>query len=189
MVIGSMGRQAMYSELGWNPAPLALRHMNNADQPLRDIDIITPRRPVKDEDWCGPHPIDLGLTLDIFDVTDYRSPALYGPRGDEEARRFPLHVEVIKRRRRSLGGAPIGTFLVGTHLLFEQLVAAREAYCHDDQAATAAYTPALEEFARFADSIRETHPNEFLPNELYQPFHDAIAAYRAAMPSDNTRSD
>ncbi len=37
------------------------------------------------------------------------------------------------------------------------------------------YQPPLDIFAKFAEGIRTSHPDEFLPPQLYAPFDDIIA--------------
>ncbi len=144
----------MYAEYGWDAPPLdPIREDSHL---LRDIDLMStvqaPRQGLY-ETW--PHPID--VRLNSFIEYGNRPSLLHGSVRLE----FDPKVALAVTRRKL--GFPMRTFLVGTQLEIESLVVNP----HGEK-----YQRSREYFAKFAEWVRENHPNEFLPDEYYEPFRE-----------------
>ena len=171
VVAGSIGRAAIYSQFKWETQPLPLRPHgeDDPDAGLRDIDVMTARRPLTEEDFGTPHPVEDGVAdwLDEYAAQPSLMLNILGRR----IQLFPIDGRLLKPCTRQLDGRPVRTFPVGTLLAYQQFVEA-------DMTATGYFSPkhaaSHQEFRVFAETIRGTHPDEFHPDELYQPFRDAI---------------
>lgn len=169
VVAGSIGRAAIYSQFNWETEPLPLRTDDDPDAGLRDIDVITARRPLVEEDFGTPHLVEDGVA-DWFDEYSKRPSLMLSILG-RGIQLFPVDAKLLSRRNRQLDGRLVRTFPVGTLLAYQQFVEA-------DMVATGypslKHGAAHQEFRVFAETIRDTHPDEFHPDELYQPFRDAL---------------
>lgn len=172
-VVGSIGRQAMYSHFEWCAQPLSLRYRNDPVSSRRDIGVITPNRFTSDSD-ARYHGFELDSDLNTYFNKYTPRPSL---RINTEVKRqiLPLHETVIRACTRYLDGMPVRTLKVGTQLLFDRLVhASLSSWDREDQAV---YDQKLADFEAFAESIRQEHPVEFPDQELCRPFEEAIALY------------
>lgn len=171
VVAGSIGRAAIYSQFNWETEPLSLRpyDRDDPDAGLRDIDVITARRPLAEEDFGTPHVVEDGVA-DWFDEYAEQPSLMLNILG-REIEFFPIDAELLSPRTRQLDGHLVRTFPVGTLLAYQQFV---EAYMTATGYPSLKHAAAHQEFRVFAETIRTTHPDEFHPDELYQPFRDAI---------------
>jgi len=170
VVAGSIGRAAIYSQFNWETEPLPLRMSDGSSHAaLRDIDVITPRRRIQNNDVTGPHPVGYELGDDWFSQTS--NPGLVDTVTPGSTAFWPVNRTLIHPRTRRLDGQRVRTFTVGTMLAFQKMAAAGIEEWRGEPSPR--HVAAHDEFEAFADSIRTAHPSEFHPDELYQPFRDA----------------
>lgn len=153
-IVGSFGRAAMYAAYGWEAHPLD--PVRDGSHLLRDIDLMSTAQAPRQELYeTGPHHIDTRLSRFI----EYGNPPalLHG------SSRLEFDPKVARAVIRCSLGFPMRTFSVGTQLHIESLVVNRYAE---------KYIRSREYFATFAEWVRQNHPNEFLPDEYYEPFRE-----------------
>jgi hypothetical protein len=63
-------------------------------------------------------------------------------------------------RTRMLAGVPIRTFAIGALQVLNNIYGNRN---------STTYQSTSDAFDRFADAMRDEHPDEFLPNDAYEP--------------------
>lgn len=174
VVIGSIGRQAMYASFGWNVEPLSLRQVvpflsaNGLEHlsELRDIDAVCPAR--KTPAPYGLYDLDTQADL-VFGVREARQP--YTIWDESTKKDILIEQRVVRPRTRLLDGMPVRTFSVGTHWRFEQYLRSVLPSHPDKQCK---YDHALQAFGEFAEAMHEQHPREFLAPEYYEPFQQVI---------------
>jgi hypothetical protein len=178
VLAGSMGRAAMYDSFGYAGAePLPIRSDNQPLTSYRDLDMLFVPEGlyggVATAHLWHPHIIDTGLGRYIQRAKDGGC-MLYAE--VEEGVRAPIPADpaLIKPVTRTFLGVSVLTLSVGTQQQVERLVPRTF-----DQDKRRKYDASRATFAAFADSIRETHPEEFLPEELYAPF-GRVEALRAS---------
>jgi|GEM_PF-2056419 len=175
-LMGSVGRQALYAAFDWDVPPLVIRNEHGV---LRDIDVVTPQHLVAPDQ--GPHNVDTGLNY-LFRLTignEKRAPSLWDA---ENCQAMPIDPQVIRRQSRWLEDIPVHTFKLSTHWYLERLASATEKAEERGSGGIslitpeqqAAYDASLAQFETFIDAMREQHPNEFLPEEHYEPFRQLI---------------
>lgn len=168
VVSGSVGRQAIYGDFGYeqaDPLTLVRPEPTSPYEPgsqLRDFDLVMPYgRYARHSELraTGPHPVDL------------RAGAPLGQAGGNQlgflAHTQQLDPEVLRPRTRyvEMDGCfvPFRTFSVGVQYCVEGL--GRVPGQENDK-----YTRARAVLAAFARRIYLDYPDEFLPDEAYRPF-------------------
>lgn len=158
VIIGSIARVATYATFGWEGQPLSLEYHNPYwpfSLRLRDFDGVLPfgKGDVEQLNESGEYPVDLTIHRQFF---NHRGGYRFGIQGQG----MPVRPEVFTTRTRLLAGVPIRTFAIGTLQHLNNLYGGN---------GLTKYLKASEKFDQFADAMRDEHPDEFLPDEAYEP--------------------
>lgn len=158
VIVGSFARAAMYESMSW-PVPAMSLEQHSPHPPygvlrLRDFDVVSPLGYIEPllEHQQTPHPVDTVLHRQLFTHTG-------GYRFGIPEKNAPVAPEVFAMRIRTLAGANIRTFTIGTQVHLNDIYGG----------GPLKYRMANERFKRFATEMRQTHPDEFLPDEAYGP--------------------
>lgn len=176
VLTGNMGRAAIYSDFNYEEgAPLPLRDEHSALSGYRDLDFLFMPPSIyggfSTVQLWHPHAIDVGIGNYIQRGAD-GSCTLFAE--IDEGVRVPVNADpsVIRPVTRKFLGVSVLTLAVGSQQQVERLMPRRF-----DRQQRAKYERSAAALAVFADSIRNTHPEEFLDDKLYAPF-DRVAALR-----------
>lgn len=158
VIVGSFARAAMYESMSW-PVPAMSLEQHSPRPPygvlqLRDFDVISPLGHIEPlfQHQQTPHPVDTVLHRQLFTHAG-------GYRFGTSDQNVPVAPEVLATRVRRLAGAHIRTLTIGAQVYMDNIYGGK----------ALKYRMATERFERFAAEMRQTHPDEFLPDEAYEP--------------------
>lgn len=168
-VIGRVGRTALANSLrpgSLPPVRLVKPRDGGLRAPRTDIDVMPVWQAV-DEERFARLPFQVDFRWGQFLQPGTKPHMLF------RDQRFDLDPSVLEEDIHRLDGAPVRTFRVSTQQAIEH---------RKDPTTHPKYLNSQAEFDAVADTLRRTHPDQFLADALYQPIRDYANAKSAPPP-------